>query len=93
MAYRLICRSSVRTLGYKLMRRQVRSLMLAGFVACCAAAPFAAPRAGVEDAKEAQQTTVAVQRVSLHDGLSNEAAMVLVGTVLIGLGAAVRRAA
>jgi hypothetical protein len=75
------------------MRRQFRSLMFAGFVACCAAPAFAAPSVG-EPAEEVPQATVAVQRVNLpNSGLRDEAAMVLVGTVLIGLAAAVRRAA
>ncbi len=76
------------------MHREIRSLMFAGFVACCAAPVFAAPSGGAEPAEEAPQTTVAVQRVSLPEpGLRDEAAMVLVGTMLIGLAAAVRRAA
>jgi hypothetical protein len=76
------------------MHRQIRSLLLAGFVACCATPVFAAPSGSAEPAEEAEQTTVAVQRISLPDsGVRDEVAMVLVGTVLIGLAAAVRRAA
>ncbi len=76
------------------MHRQIRSLLFAGFVACCAAPVFAAPSGSAEPAEEAAQTTVAVQRVSLPDsGVRDEVSMVLVGTVLIGLAAAVRRAA
>jgi hypothetical protein len=77
------------------MNRQIRSLLLAGFVACCATPVFAAPSGSAEPAEEAAQTTtVAVQRISLPDsGVRDEVAMVLVGTVLIGLAAAVRRAA
>ena len=50
----------------------------------------ATPAAGDEPAGA---PTVAVQRVSLPStGMRDEAAMVLVGAALIGLGAAVRRA-
>jgi hypothetical protein len=53
---------------------------------------FASPSTG--DDVTATAPAVAVQRVSLPDtGLRDEAAMVLVGTALIGLAAAVRRTA
>ncbi len=75
------------------MRRLFRSLMIAGFVAC-AAPVFAAPSPSAGPADEAPQTTVAVQRVTLPPpGLRDQTAMVLVGAMLIGLAAAVRRAA
>jgi hypothetical protein len=64
------------------------------FVGCalCAASVFAAPKPS--RAAEAEQPAVAVQQVELPmTGLRDEAAMVVVGTVLIGIGAAVRRAA
>lgn len=50
----------------------------------------AAPALGEEGAGG---STVAVQRVSVSSPIRDEAAMVLVGTALIGLAAAVRRAA
>jgi hypothetical protein len=57
---------------------------------------FMAPLAIADtpDDRAAASAPVAVQRVSLqHLGIRDEAAMVLVGTALIGLAAAVRRAA
>ena len=46
------------------------------------------------DTDAVSQAPVAVQRVAVPSkGLRDEAAMVLIGTTLIGLGAAVRRAA
>ena len=76
------------------MRRQIRSVLFAGFVACCTTPVFAVPPGNAEPAEETAETTVAVQRVSPPDfGVRDEVAMVLVGTVLIGLAAAVRRAA
>lgn len=58
---------------------------------------FGAPLAAspsVEHVTAAATAPVAVQRVNLAvTGLRDEAAMVLVGTALIGLAAAVRRAA
>jgi hypothetical protein len=72
------------------MRRYLASL---AFVGCVA---FASPlvAASANDAPAEAGSTVAVQqvRVPAH-GLRDEVAMVLVGTALIGLGAAVRRAA
>jgi LPXTG-motif cell wall-anchored protein len=64
------------------------------FVGCAlfAAPGFAAPKES--RATETEQPAVAVQQVQLPlTGQHDEAAMVLIGTVLIGLGAAVRRAA
>lgn len=72
------------------MRKYLASIV---FVGCAVtAAPLAA--APAQEA-EAAATTVAVQqvRVSPLGGIRDEAAMVLVGTALIGLAAAVRRAA
>jgi hypothetical protein len=55
----------------------------------------ASPLMGAPSVKEAESTpAVAVQRVRVppSGGLRDEAAMVLVGSALIGLAAAVRRA-
>ena len=74
------------------MRRQLVALTLAGW-AILSGSTLAAP-AVQEDAAASAPSTVAVQRVSLpYHGLRDEAAMVLVGTALIALAAAVRRAA
>jgi|tagenome__1003787_1003787.scaffolds.fasta_scaffold20528894_2 hypothetical protein len=64
------------------------------FAACIVAALSSV--AGASAANEAPEATgtVAVQQVRVAPaGLRDEAAMVLVGTALIGLAAAVRRAA
>jgi hypothetical protein len=64
-------------------------LVFAGFVS---AAPLLAAPAG--ETVPDETPAVAVQRVSVPDmGVRDEAAMLLVGTALIGLAAAVRRAA
>lgn len=70
------------------MRKNLVSL---AFVSCLSAVPvFAAPAA---------EETTATESLAVHHvrpgvpGLRDEAAMVLVGTALIGLAAAVRRAA
>jgi hypothetical protein len=79
--------------GCRVMRRQLVSLALAALV-LMATAVFAAPALDDDGAAVAGAPPVAVQRVSLAlPALRDEAAMVLVGTVLIGLAAAVRRAA
>ena len=73
------------------MRRQLVSLTIAGvaFVATGIAASQAAT-----DTPAATAPTVAVQRASIpFPAVRDEAAMVLVGTALIGVAAAVRRAA
>jgi len=74
------------------MRRQLVSLAIA-VVAFMATGRAASP--AVDDgAGPTVAPTVAVQRVSLaFPALRDEAAMVLVGTALIGVAAAVRRAA
>ena len=73
------------------MRKYLASLVVTG----CALA--AVPLGAAPSLKEADSATpaVAVQqvRVPAGGGLRDEAAMVLVGTALIGLAAAVRRAA
>ena len=72
------------------MLRYLVTLALGGLA--LAAAIAAAPSAGEETATAA--APVAVQRVTVEAfKLRDEAAMVLVGTALIGLAAAVRRAA
>jgi hypothetical protein len=72
------------------MRKYLATL---AFVSCVSAA--APALAGTSPTEEASATaTVAAQRVRVPlPGLRDEAAMVLVGTALIGLAAAVRRAA
>ena len=74
------------------MRSKFGSLVFAGFVGL-----FAAPMASASPAVEDTRTVAApvpAPRVNLPaTGLRDEAAMVLVGTALIGLAAAVRRAA
>jgi len=75
------------------MRSRMVSLVFAGLIGTTVSL------AGAGRPAEAQSNAeviapVAVQRVSLPaPGLRDEAAMVLVGTALIGLAAAVRRAA
>ena len=73
------------------MRRQLVSLALAA-LALMATGLHASPT--VDDDGAAVAPAVAVQRVNLPiPPLRDEAAMVLVGGALIGLAAAVRRAA
>jgi hypothetical protein len=77
------------------MCRQVRSWLLAIAVVLLLApwATAAAP-AGSSAPDDVAKAHIAVQRVNVPlMGLRDEAAMVLVGTALIGLAAAVRRAA
>jgi hypothetical protein len=73
------------------MRQYLASIVFAG------GALAASPLAAAPDVPEAERAphAVAVQhvRVPPAGGLRDEAAMVLVGTALIGLAAAVRRAA
>ncbi|MEO6237690.1 MAG: hypothetical protein ABIQ52_11875 [Vicinamibacterales bacterium] len=67
-------------------------LVLAGFA--LVAAHVNAATTPTEGPAAADNTPVAVQQVRLTmPGLRDEAAMVLVGTALIGLAAAVKRAA
>ena len=73
------------------MRRYLASL--AFVLSFSAAAPLAAESPVAADESH-RDTTVAVQHVRVPlAGLRDEATMVLVGTALIGLAAAVRRAA
>ena len=72
------------------MRKYLASLAFGGLLA------VAAPAVATTDAVETPNAsaTVAVQQVKVPlPSLRDEAAMVLVGTALIGLAAAVRRAA
>jgi hypothetical protein len=74
------------------MRKYLASVVIAG----CAlgAAPASAATAAAETPKAEVSTTVAVQQVRVPvPRFRDEVAMVLVGTALIGLAAAVRRAA
>jgi len=75
------------------MRRQIVFLMFAGFFGIFMTSLAASP--SVEGAPGTTATTsVAVHRPNLPGSrLRDEAAMVLVGTALIGLAAAVRRVA
>ena len=74
------------------MRRQLVSLSIAGLAFM--ATGFAASPAANDTPAPTAAPTVAVQRLSLPiPAVRDEAAMVLVGTALIGVAAAVRRAA
>ncbi len=74
------------------MRRLIVTLVLVGSAAVVTRAATPADSDSVE--VKQHRSAVAVQQVSVTlPGLRDEAAMVLVGTVLIGLGAAVRRSA
>jgi hypothetical protein len=72
------------------MRKYLASLVFTG---CALAAPSLAV-AGTATETDSTTSTAAVQPVRISaTGLRDQAAMVLVGTALIGLAAAVRRAA
>lgn len=73
----------------------MRRYMLAGIVsAFMVIVSPAAGRSNPDRDEAVEPSTVAVQRVAVQPtGLRDEAAMVLVGTGLIALAAAVRRAA
>jgi hypothetical protein len=76
------------------MRRVFRALVFFGFVGLSAAPLAASPSPADARDTAASQAPVAVQRVAVPaTGMRDEAAMVLVGTMLIGLAADVRRAA
>lgn len=75
------------------MRTFLASMVCVGGFALAAPVHAAAAKDDVTEAASAKPA-VAVQQVALPlPGIRDEAAMVLVGTALIGLGAAVRRAA
>jgi hypothetical protein len=72
------------------MRKHLFSILIAGFLLLGGSPARAAQPATDPTA----QAPVAVQRVAVPSrGLSDEAAMVLIGAALIGLAAAVRRVA
>lgn len=71
------------------MRKYLASLVFTG--CALAATPLVAAPAVTE--AESAAPTVAVQQMRMPISLRDEAAMVLVGTALIGLAAAVRRTA
>ena len=73
------------------MRRYLASLVFTG--CALAASPLAAAPPTTEADEPAAAVAVQQVRVPASGGLRDEAAMVLVGTALIGLAAAVRRAA
>jgi hypothetical protein len=74
------------------MRRRFLTLTLAGLAIATTASGASSSSSDETSVKAA--STVAVHRVGLAvPAIRDEAAMVLVGTLLIGLGAAVRRAA
>jgi hypothetical protein len=79
------------------MRRYVAGLVFAGCAAVAAPLAAGVPANHDETPAAVPQTSapaVAVQQVRVPlPGLREEAAMVLVGTALIGIAAAVRRAA
>jgi hypothetical protein len=74
--------------------RRATGLLVFGLM-MCSGSLAAATRPGADEPREAAASApVAVQRVSVSGfHVRDEAAMVLVGTALIGLAAAVRRAA
>ncbi len=74
------------------MRRVLGFLLL---LLVCSVPLFAATRSAADEPRESSASApVAVQRIGVSGtGIRDEAAMVLVGTALIGLAAAVRRAA
>jgi hypothetical protein len=70
-------------------------ILAAGLTLIVASVAVASPSVGVAaEAVSTSTTPAVVQRVNLNNtGIRDEAAMVLVGTILIGLAGAVRRAA
>jgi hypothetical protein len=80
--------------GHRVMRRQFVVVVFALVAAAAVASVAAAGRVAAAEPRQETVTPVAVQRVGIPaTGIRDEAAMVLVGTALIGLAAAVRRAA
>jgi LPXTG-motif cell wall-anchored protein len=76
------------------MRRQFVVVLFAVLAAAAVVSVAAAGRGAAAEPRENAAAPVAVQRVGIPaTGMRDEAAMVLVGTALIGLAAAVRRAA
>jgi len=76
------------------MRRQFVVVVFAVVAAVAAVSVAAAGRVAAAEPRENTAAPVAVQRVAIPaTGIRDEAAMIVVGTALIGLAAAVRRAA
>ncbi|HJR61192.1 MAG TPA: hypothetical protein VJ813_17400 [Vicinamibacterales bacterium] len=74
------------------MRRYLLSMTVAGFIGLMASPAAGGAAPDKDDAVD--PAPLAVQRVAIpSSGLRDEAMMVLVGTALIGLAGAVRRAA
>jgi hypothetical protein len=77
----------------KVMRRQFGSWIVAGVIALCTTPFLALAGPAVAPAAEAVAAAVPISADGAADsGFPEEAAMVLVGTALIGLASAVRRA-
>ena len=76
------------------MRRQIRVFVFVVLVGICAV-PLAASTPSADTARDTSaRATGVVERAQVPaSGVRDEAAMVLVGTMLIGVAAAVRRAA
>jgi hypothetical protein len=74
------------------MRRELVSVMFAGFVGAYATPLAVATRPTADETSGSATAPVAVQSVPAK-GIRDEAAMVLVGSAMIALAAAVRRAA
>jgi hypothetical protein len=74
------------------MRRHVASWIFAIFVGGLSASSAASPSAAAA-AESGADAPAVVQQTAVDLGIRDEAAMVLVGTFLIGLAGAVRRAA
>jgi hypothetical protein len=72
------------------MRRQLVTLTLAGLAIATTAS--GASSAATDESSVTAAPPVAVHRALSIPAIRDEATMVLVGTLLIGLGAAVRRA-
>ena len=74
------------------MRTGIGALIVSGLIGLVAA-PATATSTRIEETQQAA-APVAVERISIPaTGMRDDVAMVLIGTALIGLAAAVRRAA
>ena len=73
------------------MRRELGSIMFAGLLGASATTLAVSGAPAVDETRERATAPVAVQTVHAT-GIRDETAMVLVGTAMIGLAAAVRRA-
>lgn len=81
----------VPVVGRRVTRKYLASIVFTGCV--LAASPLAAAPSVAEAETGAPALAAQQARVPPGDGMRDEAAMVLVGTALIGLAAAVRRTA